>query len=344
MIVTLRCIVCGTSEGCFCQDSLVRFFQLLETAENRVSTHISTSRTSPLQGQAHLDKLSGHLLEGLDRDILIRRLDEKNIPHRITRLKDKKWYLQAGDSTNGKSILFLLGHPQNPFISKLITRPSAFANFDHFHRLISDTLPPLALEGFRLTRLDVAVDYPSPLATITEGLDIGFKRAKVTYQDHGNKRTGILVGKGSEKILVYDKSAESGLTEPLTRIELQLSGAKLPAKTIPHLLKTLPHWSPFDAITINHITYKENLLLSDRDQKRLQEIKQLLSREGLFSARKILNEKRNFDRDYKKLISIEPWQHQPNLVFQNQISLFINPKQKGNNNDKLREADRCQSH
>ena len=326
------CIICCAKhrspdlarEGCQCKANISRYLQILIEVDKRVSTLEQTSKElSPFAKRALVDKLNGRLFMSIDQESFKARLRAAKIPFAPKRLNDRRWYLEVGGSERG--LYFYLGHPDNPKITKMTSRPSAFAHLDQYLSFISTILSEDELSGFKISRLDLSLDYDVPFELLIRGLDVAHKRAKITYTDNGANRTGLLIGKGNEKLLVYDKSIESQSSSPWSRIEFQLSGVKLPAKNLRELSESLLHSNPFKAVTLNKVSILEEAAKSESRSERIQEIRQLLKREGLLSARKVLNSHRNFDRDYRKLITITPWDEQPSGAFKNNICDFIRP-------------------
>ncbi len=340
MYVAPSCPICHSqSNGCNCQSDLVRFVELLSSANQRVSTIQVTSPSSNKTPKAALiDKLTFDLGSPIPREEFISRINASGLKHQIKKLRDRRWYIQVGTSEVG--IYGALSHYQSQHVLKLVTRPSAFAHYDEYKQRLTQILLPEEILQLRVTRLDVALDYPLDLQTTLSGLDYVHKQSKVTYQDRGGHRTGICVGTGNEKIVVYDKAAKANQDSDLTRIELQLSGTKLPARSLEGIETAIlsEEWNPFKAIALNtvKITPLPNTL-STTQQERLQNLDSLLKREGLFSARRTLNEQGNFTRDYGSLFTAEPWPEQPAESFKKQIRTFFKLDPKGGSSWKLQQ-------
>lgn len=188
-------------------------------------------------------------------------------------------------------------------------------------------LPPSEIEGAKITRLDLAIDYRECLENVLSGFDFTRKQTRVAYQDKGGSRTGVCIGRGSERIVVYDKAAESGAEELRTRIEIQLAGKKLPARNLDDLRKTFAQrdWDPFDQITLNQVGFPTEVDHFTKIQReRLADLKPILRREGLFSARREFNKQGNFIRDFRSLISVTPWSEQPSDTLRKYFADYFN--------------------
>ena len=267
-----------------------------------------------------IDKLDGHLRLPVLHEDLQRRAAAVGLTPRKTKLRGGGWYFEIGQ---GDRILhFRLGRPDNPLSSGLLSRPSAFETLAAYHTFLRQLLRDDELDELQISRLDIAIDYEIPLSSLLRGLDVTHKFARASYDDLGALRTGMLIGRGPEKILVYDKAYESGLPSPLTRIEIQLSGKKLPTRSYRNLAETLKTWSPFRAIHLHEVELASNFL-SEAQQERRNQLHYLMERDGLLAARRVLNQNQNFDRDFSPLMALTPWSEQPSDAYTKGIRKFL---------------------
>ena len=326
-----NCPVCYFSGSCGCLSRLQRYFELLQVSNQRVSTCKVTSEDPAFlcPQRALIDKLNSALLTPIPRNVLFKRLEKAQLSSRLIKLKDKRWYLEIGGSLTG--FYFRVNGNTEPHVANLITRPSAYQSFFEYKSVLRSVLMPEELSSMRLTRLDLALDFPVNLDGFLRSFDVIYKRSKISYLDEGAQRTGLIVGRGNEKILVYDKAREQHLPNPLTRLELQISGRKLPTKSfdeLPFFFSSENTWSPFEHIELNSITDRKSLALTPTESARLSEFRSLLSREGYLSARRVFNKQGNFDRDYKPLIEIRRVKNQPSQNFKRLIHNFFNQPKK----------------
>lgn len=223
-MVTDICTICRSSKpSCACLQSLTDFMGILLRVDRDVSSIQVTSQTiGPEKAEGCIDKLSLHVNEAIPRELIEERLRASNINFRVSTLRDRKWYLSAGDG-----LQFYLGHSEQQSIYKVITRPSAFKSWNAYHDRM-ETVIGEWIDEARISRLDLTVDYEIPFATMLQSLDVAHKRQRTEYQEASGVKTGLKIGHGTDKIIAYDKARECGSNEPKSRIELQLNGRSAP--------------------------------------------------------------------------------------------------------------------
>jgi hypothetical protein len=226
----------------------------------------------------------------------------------------------------GPGLQCFLGHPNNPQIHKIITRPSAFSSWDKY----TETMESLfgdSIADSRMHRLDFAVDYETPFANMLTCIDVTHKRQRSEFQEKSGVKTGLIIGTGSNKILVYDKALEQGVPGSLSRIELQLTGKSVPDTKLKLLPNTISasEFSPFHLVRLNDVAIDASALTHSTEiVHRMQEFRTLLQHNGFYGARKALNQARNFDRDYMKHLTLTRWTHDPNTVLRKSLLNFFN--------------------
>jgi hypothetical protein len=205
-----------------------------------------------------------------------------------------------------------------------MSRPAVFPVFSDYLENVCRLLTVKELQTARITRLDFAVDYKAPFGRILRGLDISNKRVRIEFLDEGSKRTGLKVGKRPETIVVYDKSLRMGLDQPLTRLEIQLTGRKLPARSFRELTTCKEEdYCPFQSVKLYEVGLAEPSLLNPIERLRHSELSVLLNREGYLSARRKLDEQGQFSRHYLPLMNRKPWTQAPDQVLQKHLSAFL---------------------
>lgn len=137
-------------------------------------------------------------------------------------------------------------------------------------------------------------------------LNIKNKQVNIEYENKSSERTGVIFGKGSEKVVVYNKSLKHKSDSLETRIEVQLTGQKRPCKTILELEEILKNgYFPFNSIELFNAKLNEPKFESQKIQNQFKTFESLFSRDGYYSARRKLNKDNNFSRDYMKFLTIE---------------------------------------
>lgn len=309
------------------RSALVGYFQLLLKVEQRL---VSTQEPASENCLDHhptgcLDKLCFQLPNIIPREDLCVRLRKASIEFQPTKLNDRRWHLHIGKPDSG--VYAYLGHCNSMGIHRFTTRPSAFTSHSKYLQYIQSFLTPAELETAKISRLDLAVDYPEPFKTVIRGFDVLWKKHRTMHQVASI--TGITVGTGQEKIVVYDKELEAKLSTPLTRLEFQLTGRKLPISafsSLPKLPEYIKRSNPFKIISLNQIHLPDaDSQLNEVAKNRLNELWTLLEHQGYLFAKKELNNSRNFERDFMPFIELKPWQPSPAEAIETAIAAFFNP-------------------
>ena len=305
---------------------LVRYLEVLIQVAKRVSTVESTSDSGKWDlPRGIIDKLSFQLPVPLSRSSLFAHLTKLNIPYFVKRLRDHRWYLQIGAEQRGTYIY--LGHPDNAFLSKVVTNPGSYDDFAIYQDEIQLIFGVEMLNGAKISRIDLSVDLEVPLAKVLAGMDVKYKKANSEFATEFNGRTGLRLGANSEKIVVYDKGLELGQSALITRIECQLSGKKLPIRyfgEFGHLPERLSVVRPMENITLNDIRVDELDSNATKIQKeRKHELATLIRHEGLVLAKIKLNSNNNFHRDYLPFLTIIPWKERPADILAKGVSSYF---------------------
>jgi hypothetical protein len=325
MELTDRCNICSGNEKCECKFELTRFFSLLQQSASRVSTHKPTSASqAKAASRVCIDKLIIQPHYPIPADALLTRLITQQTEHRKTRHRDHKWCYEVQGAQSGTYLR--LWSIENPLIYEIVTNPSSFPDYNNYLEHIKSIFSEEELSQARVKRLDLAIDYPMPFQELIRGFDFSLKQSQFQFLDKGAKRTGIRIGKGNEVIQIYDKSKESKLLAPLTRIEIQLKGKKLPSQSFNSIQSALmtQNQNPFATLSLNDLEPTNPSILAGSQKVRAEQLQHHLTREGLFSARRVFNDNGNFIRDYAPLLKISPWAEQPSETFRKQITLFLN--------------------
>jgi len=333
MNLILPCPVCGEEHQKECLNALSRFVVLLANAQSRVSTSISTSKDSiGPQGTACIDKLCFRLSSPVSIEVILHRLTQLGrTARRGAPLTLKQKRLKEGfffNVTDGTNSFFLKeGYPIKGNIEKVVTRPSAYTNAFEYFEIIKAVFSDEEIANALVSRIDFAVDYPASLLNTLKSLDIKGKRIKSEYLGSSGMLTGMRFGVGSEKIVVYDKP--SGESQQNTRIEIQLTGSKVPIKNPFELLK-LPERlqktskKPFESIRLQNLTIPNPSTARSEAQKRKRELFiQNFETRGYFAARAATNTDNNFERDLGHHLNRQDWSDGPFLALMRDIKRFL---------------------
>jgi hypothetical protein len=323
MNVTEPCQICNTKKPCDCKNAVLSFFGLLEKAQARVLRvkPASTTATNAVNS-AGVDKLNAYFICTAPAAEI--KVQARKCGYTVKRvfLKDKRPYLYIASDQAG--VHLKLGNEETEVVG-LVSNPNKFNDWSDYELLIQSLLPVDCLESAKVSRLDLNIDFNKPFSELIRQIDLKNKRCALTFMDDGGSRTGIIVGKGKEQIVIYDKAKKERLEKPLSRIELRLSGSKLPTKSISDIPSKIREMSFFDKVAGFDVEVGKGPFLPDQEKK-LTQFEGVLNRDGLFAAKRSLNKTRNFNRDFKSLINLKPWQIQPADIFKNEINQFLQPK------------------
>jgi hypothetical protein len=323
MNVTEPCQICNTKKPCACKNAVLSFFGLLEKAQARV-LRVKPASTTIIGtvNSAGLDKLNAYFLCTTPVAVIKEQAEKYGQTVKRVFLKDRRPYLYIANEQAG--VHLKLGNEETEVVG-LVSNPNKFKGWSNYKHYIQNLLPEECLRSAKVSRLDLNMDFNKPFNELIQQIDLKNKRCALTFMDDGGSRTGIIVGKGKEQIVIYDKAKKERLDKPLSRIELRLSGNKLPTKSIFTVPETLGKLSFFNNISGFDVETAKGPLLPDQEKK-LTQFESVLNRDGLFAAKRSLNKTRNFDRDFKSLINFKPWEIQPTDIFKNEINQFLQPK------------------
>lgn len=302
---------------------VVSFTKLLSKVHSKVSTLNPTSTTQcSALGRGLIDKLEIFLPEKMLVSELLERCEYLGFKVEGKKLRDKKFYLVI--ETGKMNVNCFLGVPDNQEFQKVILNPSHANNLSISEFVLHQIFGPTVLRS-KIYRLDFTVDIYEEYQQVLRGLDVKYKKAHVEYMG-GSIKTGLLIGSGNDKILIYNKAKRERVKRPWTRLERQLSGSKVPIKVFEQLrygLSEILDYDPLSIVTLNNLEFNEVSNLTQNQHEQLSEFKALIKHEGYFLTRKKLNANKNFQRDYRKYFSLTPYQQQPSDIFNADIKNFF---------------------
>lgn len=323
MNFTQTCPICYENSPCLCLRPVVRFIELLERAEQKVSSAKLTSEDSKIHSEACIDKLEAVLLEPIGKDQIYQRCRELGIAV-ANQFLNRKAYLRIGVDTG----IFLKLSFDQKYVVQIITRPAAFDSANRYYSAISDLLGEETLSKLNVTRVDLTVDYEIPFSKFICGIDIKNKQSEVQYTNKGHALTGISIGKGADNITIYDKQRQAKTSNPRSRIERRLRGSKLPSRNFHALWNKLPSLTPFSDIEIFDVKLRDELTLSREQLSRQTDLRLYLPALGFIRTRKQFNEHGNFERDYGPLFTKTSWDDQMNDVFRTWMKKYFKYKEE----------------
>lgn len=295
----------------------MRYFSILETVNNRILSLKPSSKALDYPiASAGIDKLNAYFLEPLDLSEITTKAKQLGWELKQVRLKNRP-YIQVGR----QKCVLLLSFNQD-FITGFVSNPNNFGSWDSYLTFIESLFPLQSIQNAKISRLDLNLDFSQPFETLIQKIDIKNKSIQTRYDDKGGHRTGMYIGKEPSMIAIYDKSRKEKLSSPLTRIELRLSGNKLPCRSINEVTKKLQSNTFFNELVGCELKFKENNL-NEHQKSKIQEFKSIMKRDGLCAARKTMNQSRNFDRDFNKIMESTKWATPISEAYKGQIKRFI---------------------
>lgn len=322
MEVAESCIICQELAPCNCREAVLSYFRLLDAVSQRVLRvkPASSTITGAVIG-AGVDKLNAYFIRTMPT--LAIRVRAIELGHSVKQvfLKDKRPYLYLTDSLAG--VHLRLANNKTEAVG-LVSNPNHFKSWSHYEQFIRSFLPAECFESAKISRLDLNLDFNTPFEKLIQQIDLKNKRCALTFLDEGGSRTGLIIGRGKEQIVIYDKAKKEGLANPLSRIELRFAGNKLPTKSILAIPGTLKEKSFFNNVVGLDVKFSKGPFLPDQEKK-LAQFEGILQRDGLFAAKRSLNKARNFNRDFKSLISTILWKSEPADIFKKEIHNFLEP-------------------
>lgn len=284
-----------------------------------------------------IDKLVLRIEPPLPFDVARQRVIAAGLRLHPRKLRDRRWHFAVEGGPRG---MYLFGNSRHPrYFRTLTTQPGAFSSFASYAAFLSRLLTQDELDQARITRLDLCVDYPIPFSEMRMGVDVARKQVATAYDQKGGTINGIRIGArdGEETIQIYDKQLEAGLAFPLSRVESQLTGQKVPAPHISDLprlamLAKSGRLRPFGALRLHKVAFKaESEVRTTAEAIRLGKLQALIEHWGLHSGRRALNGKcRNFVRDFAPLLTLTPRHPHPDEALAASIQAYFATPMEGN--------------
>lgn len=339
MNVTELCPICQNNQTCPCRGELIRLFDLLNSVSQRVLSNKASSICSKIEPCAvGIDKLNGYFTRSICAAELISAATLNNYDLKRVYLKDRAEYLVVKSSQNQ---IHLKLDISKSYITGFIANPNHFSSWCDFSEFFTNTTSITNLTEARISRLDLNIDYPIQFKEFIKNLDVTKKRASLTFVDEAGERTGLIIGKGNETITVYDKTKQASLESSVTRMEIRLKQNMLPSRTLDGLPEAIINKIFFENLKLIELLYHPPLL--QEHSLKQERFKSNCDRDGYFLARKLENQKRNFDRDFKHLITVSQNTTQPTEHFKRHIGDYFNSN-KGENICLKKTNDQSQVH
>lgn len=303
---------------------VTRLVEIALAVDSRISSPKPTSKMLCDIGRGMVDKLIIKLHQSISVEDIKEKCRELGIRVKGEYKNGKKFFLCIYHP-NGLVINCYLGVPENKSFYRVILNPFKVNSFSKVEHALLQVFGEAINVGV-IYRLDFTVDYYRAYEEILSGLDVRYKHYQVEHMKSGKGRTGLQIGTDDDKIIIYNKGAQLGISEPLTRIERQLSGSKVFIKTFGELRSAQPkilEFDPLSIIRLHELNLIKGKILNTGQVKRFHELETLVKHEGYFQARKKLNKTKNFIRDYGEFFSLRPFEVQPSAILGDAITKYF---------------------
>ena len=188
--------------------------------------------------------------------------------------------------------------------------PAAYLRgYSDLHQVIEDIFGKNHPD-FRISRIDLFADVTFPVDTLHRTLRVPYKRkaSQFTRTDADRGIMGLYFGRSPSQLRVYDKKAEmrrkrretAGLPKTFTRVEWEYRRNKCPVHRFSRLTELLD-FKPFESL---EFIESEEIYDFHQDRKKSSKLflfNKLKEDYGLSEAYRILNQDRNFRRDFRDL-------------------------------------------
>jgi hypothetical protein len=222
----------------------------------------------------------------------------RNISKETTMVMDRHYlYCRRYQIAKGKCLV-LKTNPKQGGISDvcLELNPSHFPGLTDMKNVLSAITD---ISSLRFTRIDFCSDLEVDFGSTWKYMDVSHKVVRDRYR--GDKATGLTFGCNSHIIKLYDKSAQSKLKHPLTRIEVMEKHKSISISGF-NEIENLLTYDPFSSIRFMKL--KEPGLCGS--PKTYDLIRSILETEGLAVGRKILGKQNNFSKTYERYLEPLP--------------------------------------
>lgn len=295
---------------------------MLEIVQQRVITQISASEEAPFKVlSAGIDKLEGYFASSLIVDDVLTLTQMNGYTHKYTRLNEQGLFISFN---NGDGTIHLKLHYDKAHFTKFIINPNRFKTWNSFVTFFKVIIPPYGFNTATISRMDLNIDFQCEFMQFIKHFDIKFKRSSFEFFGASGKREGLRIGKGNEKIVIYDKSEEMQTDTPLTRMELRVAQCKIPCKLLKDITPEILQQNFFKNIVGLNV-YDGDMLILPEQQEKLTKFRSALSKDGFHLTTAILDKNGNFKRDYAKIIKVKTWEKQPDQLFREHIRSFTSP-------------------
>lgn len=202
-------------------------------------------------------------------------------------------------------------HSLIPFL-RIELNPSQFLSYSKMIGAINEIIDPSTLT---IKRIDYKSDIHAGYEEVYKLIDVKYKTGSQKF--FGAKPTGCYFGRGTNQVLVYDKSPKNA-PNSITRIEVRERKNNVSIQHI-SLIPTLLSFNPFKSIRLMSLSPPPER----GSPKAYNILREHLIGDCLFMARKKLSKGNNFSKTYEKYLTPSPDSHKILDNFHQELKRFI---------------------
>lgn len=217
---------------------------------------------------------------------------------------------------------------KSQIIFKIVTNPNHFFDFKEYVGRFKEVVPKELRSNIEVNQTDLTIYiFNIKYETILESLYVKKKQSYNRTKFNRLEKRTIEIGNAPAKTVIYDKKHKinksrnkkipksqlpylekiktiADNSNDFVEIEAQLTGNKLPTKALKGFVKSLKDksFNPFKGHMLANYKFRKPKDLTKRLIPKYYAIKSTIKCVGIFEAKKLLNSKNNFNRDFNKII------------------------------------------
>lgn len=301
-----------------------------------LSLNNTTSHYKNIYGHIHNIELKKFINQYSIKDNeVLNRANYLNLSVKSSKYINRRYSIEIEDSFK---CLFI---PKDNifYLYSVICYPSIFNSFSKFLDVLVALFGRPWLSSAFICKIDITIDLKKGIKDVINSTHILYKRYSKKYVNYNEKIESLEFGKKPFIIKIYDKRLQLRrkkkieINEPLTRLELVLSGRKIIYKNILELSNCVKNnldlfINPFKSIKFLDLKLEPiEKFEKKKDIKKYTLLTTLLDTSTYFHMHKRLSKGGHFKRDYGKFISVQPSKEQPIDIIKKDLEKYFKIKE-----------------